>query len=437
MNPFGIGNRYEKIGLKVNKHFSEEKYYQEAMLLELCYLSNIVGIKLEIDGKISYTEEKSASLEKVLEAISTEVSNDKGFKQYIFPRIKELEQKYNHDIVAVQYTVMDFIKEADIYLGGIKNENLVHWGLTSQDIVNTVYTKMVRDYINSTFEESFFSFTKSFESFCSDDVLILGKTHGQSALPMSIKHIFTVFSDRFFGITEDLHSIDIKVKFGNGAIGNNFSQNLFEFDFSRINLKTVQQYFGSRFDYMLDERTFQNNNYPYINNVFHQMHKICTVLKDLSVDMWLYSSMGYIKKKFAPLEHGSSTMPQKSNPIEFENAEGNLEMAIGLLEIYMRKLNSSRLQRDLSDLTMMRSIGMIFCYIEKSLESLTKAFNKFEWDRDGISLDYKRDSYNHMREFIQLREKLISNGMSYEYIKNMEGEDVLDYLRKNIKHFIS
>lgn len=433
MNPFEKGNRYESVGNKVRSYFSESKYYQNAALLELHYLRNLLGIEFdESNNTVSINDSIPAEAFNCINSLIKYIEDHDLFYKNILPDIKRLEEVYNHDIVAVQYCIIEMVRQGDVTLkGGIKLKNLVHWGLTSQDVVNTVYTKMTFDYIHDDFEKSFQKFEYSFQKFFSDNIMIIGKTHGQNALPMQTSHIFNVFSDRFEKITKCINNLDVKVKFGNGAIGNNYTQNLFNKNFNVINNKTIKDFFGYICEYPLDEFTFQNNYYPYILDVLYQMHKLCHVLKDLSVDMWLYSSMGYIKKGFEAAEHGSSTMPQKSNPIEFENSEGNLDMAIGIIEIYLRKLNISRLQRDLSDVTVMRNLGSVFCYIEQSLESLTKGFDKFKWYAPTASVNVADNDY--LKEFIQLREKLLPSSMSYESIKSMSIADVNDYMHRHSK----
>lgn len=435
MNPFEIGNRYEEIGKRIDTRFSEKKYYQEATLLELCYLKHITSIRLE-EGKLcDVSSEENVGLVKMINGMIYVASDIRNFSKSIFPRIKELEKLYNHDIVAVQYTLMEAFDEVNIKLGGVNSKNYVHWGLTSQDIVNTVYTKMVNDYISIDFPLVFKNMFDSFKIFSSFDNKIMGKTHGQNALPMSAKHISNVYNDRLVHVIENMSSITVRVKFGNGAVGNNFSQDLLTDTkmLDHINSATISDFIGMNCQspFEIDINTFQNNNYPFILSVFYELHKLCNILKDLSMDMWQYSSMGYIKKGFSAKEHGSSTMPQKSNPIEFENAEGNLEIAIGMLEIYMRKLNVSRLQRDLSDLTMMRNIGMIFCYIEQSIESMNKGFQKFSWNLGGNNIIDDMRDYSYLKEFIQLREKLTPNGLDYESIKLMSNDDVKKYVIDN------
>jgi adenylosuccinate lyase len=434
MNPFDKGNRYEKTGEKINQYFSEEKYYQEATLLELHYLKHITNVRLVKDKIVK--KEKRPIIDTVINQAIYGVSDIRYFSIHVYPRIIELEKEYNHDIVAVQYAVMEIMEEFD-NMCDIQLKNYVHWGLTSQDIVNTVYTKLFHNCVNKHIEKSFGDMMDSFMRFSSCDISIIGKTHGQNALPMHVSHIYKVYSSRLLVVFETIDEIKPFVKFGNGAIGNQFSRNgLGSYDFSFINRSTLRDFMNTdgRVDSMLDECTFQNNNYPYIVDVLYQLHKMCNILKDLSMDMWLYSSMGYISKKFSEKEHGSSTMPQKSNPIEFENAEGNLELAIGMIDTFTRKLNLSRLQRDLSDITMMRNIGMVLCYIDKSLESLEKGFSKFGWCVDGDKIKNDLNDLSSYKEFIQLREKLVPNGLDYETIKSMDEDDVKIYVEKHFKN---
>lgn len=437
MDAFSVYGRYGNVRREVDRFMSEGEYYKQAVLLELYYLREIHGMKMNYQGKIDFSDETHGFgsdtyniITKIIEDIKSNVIWWGENKRII----KDLEAKYNHDIVAVQYYVM-----LQLHHYPRVNEDLVHFGLTSQDIVNSVYTKIFHTAINDlmlhklkvmirTHMEIFFCEKK--------DLYMSAFTHGQKAVPITAKTLFKGYSDRMDSVINRLEYRSPVFKFGNGAVGNNIHLDLLGIDravYGELISDTLRSFMVNiPFD-LQGEGTTQNNNYPYINDSIYDIHKLLNILKDLSVDMWQYASMGYINKRFSATEHGSSTMPQKSNPIEFENAEGNIELAIGLCQTYMNKLNLSRLQRDLSDLTMMRNLDTLMCYIIQAIESLSKGFSRFTWNDELIRTEMKQD-FSLFLESIQLFEKLKGeDGMTYEEVKSSirTHDEFMAYINNN------
>lgn len=422
MDIFSKGGRYEATGNVVSSFFSSDRYYREAVLLELLYYKNLHGrLSVNLDGTVKVLHGDISDPIRDNNVIKACAKVNGMDTDTFMNTIRLLEKKYNHDIVAVQYFVMDLLSDES----GVTKPQMVHWGLTSQDIVNTVYTRIVQSFIKEAMSPKFDTMCGAFKDFMdlSDEISVMGKTHGQDALPISNKHIFNVYQTRVLASFDHIAKYIPIVKFGNGAVGNSFYQKVLGVSLHSIHNDTIEDYFETD-NVLLEYNTFQNNHYPYITNVLYDLHRFLHVLKDVSADMWLYASHGYIQKPFSATEHGSSTMPQKSNPIQFENCEGNLELAIGLCESFMRKLNISRMQRDLSDVTMMRNLGTLFCYTMQAMDSLTKGFKAYKWN-DDIPI-YKTGA--HYTEAIQLYEKLKPDGMTYEEVKALTPDQTLDYV---------
>ena len=297
-------------------------------------------------------------------------------------RIKEIESVTNHDVKAVEY----FLKEQFDRLGLEKYKEFIHFGLTSQDINNTSVPMSIADAIKDVYRPLLVELIEHLESRVGEwkDIPMLAKTHGQPASPTRLGKEFAVFAYRLRRQLEVLDSTPVTGKFG-GATGNFNAHHL---AFPAIDWPA----FGARFlaeklGIVREEYTTQISNYDFLGAIFDAMRRINTILIDLDRDVWMYISMEYFKQKIKAGEVGSSAMPHKVNPIDFENSEGNLGMANAVLVHLSQKLPVSRLQRDLTDSTVLRNVGVPMAHSLIAFASTLKGLNKLILNEQAIRRD--------------------------------------------------
>lgn len=297
-------------------------------------------------------------------------------------RVKEIESVTNHDVKAVEYFIKEQLKDSD--LDDVLE--FVHFGLTSQDINNTAQPMMLRDALEKYWIPLLEQVIAQIEHYAEEwrEIPMLARTHGQPASPTTLGKELKVFAYRLTQQLSLLRQVPQTVKFG-GATGNMNAHHIaypdvdwraFAHDFAREELQME-----------LEEYTTQISNYDNLAALLDAIKRICVILKDFSQDMWLYISEEYFKQKIKKGEVGSSAMPHKVNPIDYENAEGNLGIAIAYLEHLSHKLPVSRLQRDLTDSTVMRNIGMPLAYSGIALNSLLKGLGKILLNEEAILHD--------------------------------------------------
>ncbi len=297
-------------------------------------------------------------------------------------RVKEIEAVTNHDVKAVEY----FIKEKTAGLLDESYHEFIHFGLTSQDINNTSVPLSLKDALYEVYYPQLQQLIDMLTAYAEDwkDIPMLAKTHGQPASPTRLGKEIMVFVYRLEQQFALLKSLPVSAKFG-GATGN--------FNAHRVAYPAYDwKAFGNRFvnevlGLSREEWTTQISNYDNLAAIFDGMKRINTILVDLSRDFWQYISMEYFKQKIKAGEVGSSAMPHKVNPIDFENAEGNLGMANAILEHLSAKLPVSRLQRDLTDSTVLRNIGVPMAHMEIALKSLTKGLGKLLINESALFRD--------------------------------------------------
>ncbi|MDD2300239.1 MAG: adenylosuccinate lyase [Fermentimonas sp.] len=306
----------------------------------------------------------------------------KGFDEDDAQDIKEIEKITNHDVKAVEY----FLKEKFDKLHLSEQKEFIHFGLTSQDINNTATPMMWRDALESVYIPEMESLISLIDTLADNwkDIPMLARTHGQPASPTRLGKEMKVFSYRLTNQLEVIKHIPAKAKFG-GATGNFNAHNV---AYPEIDWK----HFGNKFlfeklNLRREEYTTQISNYDAFAASFDAMKRINTILIDFNRDMWQYISMEYFKQKIKEGEVGSSAMPHKVNPIDFENAEGNLGIANALLEHLSAKLPVSRLQRDLTDSTVIRNIGVPMAHELIAIKSTTKGLHKLLLNKDAIEKD--------------------------------------------------
>jgi adenylosuccinate lyase len=328
-------------------------------------------------------------------------------------RIKELERTTNHDVKAVEY----FLKEKFDLLGLSAYKEFIHFGLTSQDINNTAIPASFRDAIEEVYIPAVDRILERLVNFAKEwkDVPMLARTHGQPASPTKLGKEFYVFVDRLDEQLNQLEEIPYNAKFG-GATGN-FNAHHVAYpeidwaDFATAFLATKLNLRRSRF-------TTQIEHYDNLAAAFDALKRTNSILIDLSRDIWTYISMNYFRQKVKDGEIGSSAMPHKVNPIDFENAEGNLGIANALLEHLAAKLPVSRLQRDLTDSTVLRNVGVPFAHIIIAFNSIEKGLGKLLLNEEALQRDLE-DNWAVVAEAIQtiLRREGYPN--PYEALKEL------------------
>ncbi len=299
-------------------------------------------------------------------------------------RVKDIEAITNHDVKAVEY----FIKEKFDKIGCLEAyKEFIHFGLTSQDINNTSVPLSIKEALENVYYPQIEELIALLRQYADDwkAVPMLAKTHGQSASPTRVGKEVMVFAYRLAEQLEQMkHSCKLSAKFG-GATGN---YNAHHVAYPSIDWKA----FGNRFiseklGLEREQYTTQISNYDNLGALFDAMRRINTIIIDLDRDFWMYISMDYFKQKIKPGEVGSSAMPHKVNPIDYENSEGNLGIANAILQFLAAKLPVSRLQRDLSDSTVLRNVGVPFAHSIIAIQSTLKGLHKLILNEDRLCED--------------------------------------------------
>ena len=306
-----------------------------------------------------------------------------SFSEADAQRVKDIEMITNHDVKAVEY----FIKEEFDKIGGLDAyKEFIHFGLTSQDINNTSVPLSVKDALNEVFCPQVEEVIDQLQQYADEwrDVPMLAKTHGQPASPTRLGKEIMVFVYRLQEQLATLRACKLTAKFG-GATGNYNAHHVAypDYDWKSFGNRFVSEKLGLE----REQYTTQISNYDHLASVFDAMRRINTILIDLDRDVWMYISMEYFKQKIKAGEVGSSAMPHKVNPIDFENSEGNLGIANAVLQFLAQKLPVSRLQRDLTDSTVLRYIGVPMGHSVIAFQSTLKGLRKLILNEERIEAD--------------------------------------------------
>lgn len=365
-----IDGRYEKKTANLADYFSEFALIKYRVFVEIQYFTALCQHPLpQLEG---FDKDKLPALQEICAQ----------FSEADAQKIKTIERTTNHDVKAVEY----FIKEKFDALGLSDYKEFIHFGLTSQDINNTATPLMLKEAVEAVYLPAFEDLKKNLEELAGEwkGIPMLARTHGQPASPTTLGKEFLVFIERLSVQIEQLKAISYKAKFG-GATGN-FNAHYVTYP------NTDWVAFGNRFvaDYLGLERsqyTTQIEHYDNLAATFHAMSRINTILIDLCRDVWTYISMDYFKQKTIKGEIGSSAMPHKVNPIDFENAEGNLGLANAVFSHLAAKLPISRLQRDLTDSTVSRNIGVPVAHTMIAFQSMMKGLGKLLLNKAQLEED--------------------------------------------------
>ena len=306
-----------------------------------------------------------------------------AFDEACAQRVKDIEKVTNHDVKAVEY----FIKEEFDKIGGLEAyKEFIHFGLTSQDINNTSVPLSIKEALEQVYYPLVEELLQQLLQYAEEwkDVPMLAKTHGQPASPTRLGKEIMVFAYRLSEQLNQLKACKLTAKFG-GATGNYNAHHVAypQYDWKAFGNKFVSEKLGLE----REQFTTQISNYDCLGGVFDAIRRINTIIIDLDRDFWMYISMEYFKQKIKAGEVGSSAMPHKVNPIDFENSEGNLGIANAVLQFLAQKLPVSRLQRDLTDSTVLRNIGVPLGHGVIAIESTLKGLRKLILNEKKIAAD--------------------------------------------------
>lgn len=426
-----IDGRYRSKTEKLADYFSEYALIKYRVLVEVEYFISLCELPLPQLKNVDQAVYQN--LRRIVSDFSVEDAL----------RIKDTEKVTNHDVKAVEY----FLKEKFDEFGLHEYKEFIHFGLTSQDINNTSIPLSLKDALN----EFYYPLLEDLIAKLSEranqwtDVAMLAKTHGQPASPTRLGKEIMVFVSRLEGQLQLLKSIPLSAKFG-GATGNYNAHNVAypSYDWKAFGNKFVSEKLGL----VREEWTTQISNYDNLAAIFDALKRIDTIMIDLNRDFWQYISMEYFKQKIKEGEIGSSAMPHKVNPIDFENAEGNLGIANAILEHLAAKLPISRLQRDLTDSTVLRNIGVPIGHIAIAIQSTLKGLDKLLLNNEalfkdlencwavvaeGIQTVLRREGYPKPYEALKALTRT-NNTITAESISVfIEGLDVCDTVKNELK----
>ncbi len=392
-----IDGRYAGKTKELQDYFSEYALIKYRVIVEIEYLIQLINNNI---GTTSGMSGRTDDLRAIVASFSHEDAEN----------IKSIERTTNHDVKAVEY----FIKAKLEELGLSEFQEWVHFALTSQDINNSAVPLSIKDYLTDIYIPNSKSLIELIESLAKEyhGIPMLARTHGQAASPTTVGKEFMVFVERLKNQFSLLEALPIKAKFG-GATGN-FNAHKVAFpntDWQAFADTFIESLGMSRYHF-----TTQIAHYDDLSALFHAMSRINTILIDLARDIWTYISMDYFKQKTIANEVGSSAMPHKVNPIDFENAEGNLGMANASLIFLAEKLPISRLQRDLTDSTVLRNVGVPLAHIAIAYKSLEKGFSKLLLNENKLASDLE-DNWAVVAEAIQNILRRESFPKPYEALK--------------------
>jgi adenylosuccinate lyase len=425
-----VDGRYYKQVAELSSYFSEYALIRYRVLVEVEYFISLC--ELPLPQLADFNDKLYPELRKIYESFTEEDAL----------HIKEIEKETNHDVKAVEY----FIKEKFDALGLSQFQEFIHFGLTSQDINNTAIPLSLKDALEKKVKPSFRQvlFVLKRMSIEWRNIPMLAFTHGQPASPTRVGKEFLVFVERIERQFDLLEAVPYSAKFG-GATGNFNAHNV-------AYPKVDWMNFGNRFVDSLglkrSRHTTQIEHYDNLAATFDGLKRLNTILIDLNRDLWTYISMSYFKQKIKAGEVGSSAMPHKVNPIDFENAEGNLGIANALFDHFSSKLPISRLQRDLTDSTVLRNIGVPIAHQLIALNSLMKGLGKLELNEnilkqeleenwavvsEAIQTILRREGYpkpyEALKELTRTNEKITHDSIS-RFIETLEvSEAVRDELK--------
>ena len=411
-----LDNRYSSKIEDIRSIFSEYSLLKTRFIIEINWLLFLCEKYPNYFSKIS-----NQSKNKIIKFRDS--FNDKSVLE-----IKKIEKVTNHDVKAVEYYIRNFFKRDSVLK---KYIHLIHFGLTSEDINSLSYAIMIKDGIQVC-EKDLKNLNTSLKklSLKWSKIPLLSRTHGQAASPTTIGKEIKVFQTRIEREIKKLNSIAPLAKFS-GAVGNYHALDVAE---TRINWITFTNKFIKMFNVNQNPITTQIEPHDWIAELLQSITRINNICIDTSQDMWIYISNEIFKLKLSNNEVGSSTMPHKVNPIDFENAEGNFGLSNSLNEYFINKLPRSRLQRDLSDSTVLRNIGMSFGYTKIGITSLLNGLQKISPNKEFIFNELD-NNWEVLTEAVQTIMRYEGIDDAYELLKNLSRGKKLD--KDSYKSFVN
>ena len=427
-----IDGRYRSKTQDLASYFSEYALIKYRVRVEIEYFITLCELPLP------QLESFDSSLFETLRNIY------RNFSEEDAQRVKDIEKVTNHDVKAVEY----FIKEELDKIGNFDEyKEFIHFGLTSQDINNTSVPLSIKDALQEVYYPQIEELIQQLQEYADEwkDIPMLAKTHGQPASPTRLGKEVMVYVYRLTEQLQLLKACKITAKFG-GATGNYNAHHVAypQYDWKAFGNKFVSEKLGLE----REQWTTQISNYDNLGAIFDAMRRINTIIIDLDRDFWMYVSMEYFKQKIKAGEVGSSAMPHKVNPIDFENSEGNLGMANAILAHLAQKLPVSRLQRDLTDSTVLRNVGVPMGHMLISIQSTLKGLRKLLLNQDVINRDLdncwavcaeaiqtvlRREAYPHPYEALKALTRT-NSAITEDSIRNfIEGLDVSESVKAELR----
>jgi len=403
-----IDGRYLDKSSHLRQYFSESALMRYRVLVEIKWLV-FLSQNRDLNQVPSLSKDLKDQLEDIIGQFSIEDAK----------MIKSIEKKTNHDVKAIEYFLQEKLNKLS---GGKDLIPFIHFACTSEDINNISYALMIKDACESQFEElkELTDALRKYSYQWAEDAM-LSRTHGQAASPTTMGKEIANYVSRFDQQIITLKDVEFRAKM-NGAVGN---FNAHQIAYPGIHWVDLSSQFIESLGLTNNPYTTQIEPHDWMAELFHSLIRINNISLDLSKDIWTYISLGYFKQTVKSSEVGSSTMPHKVNPIDFENAEGNFGLANSILNHLASKLTISRLQRDLSDSTAQRNIGSAFAYISIANQSLLKGLGKINIDKEIINRDLL-SNLEVLAEAIQtvLRREQIED--AYEHLKELTRGRTLD-----------
>ena len=414
LNVSPIDGRYKEMTNEVRKYFSEYYLIKNRVIVEIEWLKKLFSVlNIEIEKK------ELEVLDEIIEKFNLKEAQ----------RVKEIEQVTKHDVKAVEYYIDEKLKEKNLK----KYNHLVHFACTSEDINNIAYGIMEKELINDVFIPNVDKLEKILEEKAKEyaNIPMLSHTHGQNATPTTVGKEISIFVYRINRILNKLKQEKLTGKF-NGTVGN-FNAHIVSY--SNVNWLNVAKEFVESFDLEYNMYTTQIESHDSISMVLSEIKLLNNIILDFDNDMWMYISRDYFIQKNIPGEVGSSVMPHKINPINFENSMANLKMANGIINVFTENLQVSRMQRDLSDSSLQRNIGMSIAYSLIAIKQTIIGINKLTVNEKKLRKELQ-NTPEVLAEAIQtiLRKNGYEN--AYEVLKELtRGKNIsLEAIRDFVKN---
>ena len=412
-----VEGRYEKITQEIKEFFNEYNLIKYRVIVEIKWLEKIFEYSKEFN--VNYTEKDIEKLEEIIKEFNLEKAK----------RVKEIEETTKHDVKAVEYFLREELKNKGIE----KYNNLIHFACTSEDINNIAYGIMIKNLRDNVLVPNVEKLISTVKEKVKEyaDIPMLSHTHGQSATPTTVGKELAIFVYRWDKILNKIKNEQITGKF-NGAVGN-FNAHLISYpniDWIKISKEFVES-FGLEYNLY----TTQIETHDNICMIFSEIKLFNNILLDFDNDMWMYISRNYFLQNNVKGEVGSSVMPHKINPINFENSMANIRISNGILSSFIDNLQISRMQRDLSDSSMLRNIGLAIAYTLISIKQTIIGINKLRVNKEFLEQELDNNP-EILSEAIQTILRKNGNENAYELLKELTRgkkvtlEELRDFIQK-------